>query len=193
MTIITTARRLSLAIAATSSLLVGVAGFSGSAFAASHADTNPNGFVNVETCTSLSGSVTVTPGLRRKAHAESAVVSGSLDGCSFEGQSQPGQGSFTAIISGAASKKAGSLSGTFTANWPASAGLNPSNGTVTITNSSAGLYTISGSVTSGALVGTTLSSGYVVTGTHGNGTKNSPVTEQNFVNTAPFNLGRNGG
>ena len=128
-----------------------------------------------------------------KAHAESFVVAGTLDGCSDYGTAQAGQGSFTAIVSGNASKKSGTLSGTFTANWPASSGLNPSNGTVTISNTTQGVYTVSGSVTSGAWTGTSLSTGYVVTSTQGTGSKLNPITEQNFVNTAALNLGRNNG
>ena len=190
---ITTTRRIALAVAAGSTLVLGVIAASGSASAITQRDTTPRGWVNVETCTSFSGAVNVMPGLRKKARVESAVVSGTLDGCSFEGQSQPGQGSFTATVSGSASVTAGTLTGTFTANWPSSSGLNPSNGNVTITTTSAGHYTVSGSVTSGALVGTSLSSGYVVTGTQGSGSKKSPIVEQNFVNTASFILGRNGG
>ncbi len=190
MTISTTARRTVLAVAATSSLLAGAAALSGSASAS---PVSPNGYVTVQTCTSLAGTVQLTPGLRVKAHAESAVVTGTLDGCSAYGQAQPGQGTFTAIVSGTASKSSGQLSGTFTANWPASSGLNPSNGTITVNTTSQGIYSIGGSVTGGAWTGSSLSSGYVVTGTQGAGTKRHPITEQTFVNTAPFNLSRNNG
>ena len=184
---ITIARRAVLAIAATSGILAGTAGL-----ADAHT-VNPNGYVIVQSCTSLSGTVTLSPGLRAKAHTETAVVSGTLDGCSAYGSGQPGQGSFTAVVSGMASTTAGTLTGTFTANWPASSGLNPSNGTVTITTVAKGQYTVGGSVTSGAWTGTNLSTGYVVTGTTGTGTKHNPITAQTFVNTSALQLGRNGG
>jgi hypothetical protein len=194
------ARRIALTIAATSTILGGAAAASGSAFAsqaplahAQHAAGQPLGWVTVQSCTSLVGSVTVNPGLRAKAHAETAVVTGTLDGCSSYGQAQPGQGSFTAVVSGNASKSTGTLSGTFTANWPVSSGLNPTNGTVTITTTSQGVYAVSGTVTSGAWTGSTLSTGYVVTGTQGTGTRRNPIVKQDFVNTAAFNLSRNGG
>jgi hypothetical protein len=183
---ITLARRIVLAAATTSAILAGTAGIAA-------AQTGPNGYVIVQTCTSLSGTVHLTPGLKAKAHAESAVVTGTLDGCSSYGTSQPGQGSFTAIVSGTASTTTGTLTGTFTANWPASSGLNPSNGTITITTVAKGQYAIGGVVTSGAWTGTSMSSGYVVTGTTGTGKKHDPITAQNFVNTSALSLGRNGG
>jgi hypothetical protein len=185
----TIARRAALAAASTATLAAGLAGTAGAASAA----VNPDGYVIVQTCTSLSGTVHLTPGLKAKAHAESAIVSGTLDGCSSYGSQQPGQGSFTAVVSGTASTTAGTLSGSFTANWPASSGLNPSNGTITITTLSKGQYAVSGSVTSGAWTGTSLSTGYVVTGTTGTGKKHDPITAQNFVNTSARSLGRTGG
>jgi hypothetical protein len=188
----TLARRSILAVAATASLAAGATGFAGTANAAQSA-AGPDGYVIVQTCTSLSGTVHLTPGLRAKAHAESAVVTGTLDGCSSYGSAQPGQGNFTAVVSGTASTTSGTLTGTFTANWPASSGLNPSNGTITITTVGKGMYAVGGSVTSGAWTGTGLSTGYVVTGTTGTGRKHDPITAQNFVNTSALNLGRNGG
>ena len=191
MTITTTARRAVLASAAGVAVIAGLAGSAVAADAQQAA--KPNGFVYVETCTSLSGTVAITPGLKAKAHSETAVVSGTLDGCSSFGSPQPGQGSFTAVVSGTASTTAGTLTGTFTANWPASSGLNPSNGTITITTISKGMYGISGTVTSGAWLQNSLSAGYVVTGTTGKGTKHSPVVSQSFVNTTSLQLGHNGG
>lgn len=191
-----TARRSLLAAAATTTLLAAAAGLASTANAAQHSTHNsvqPRGWVVVESCTTLNGTVTINPGLKTKAHPESAVVSGTLDGCTFEGQSQPGQGSFTAIVSGTASTSTGTLTGTFTANWPPSSGLNPSTGNVTITTNSQGVYTVTGSVTGGALPGTALSTSYVVTGTTGTGSKHNPITGQTFVNSSPLNLGRNGG
>lgn len=181
-------RRAAVAVVATSGLLAGTAGI-----ASAHPAAGPDGFQIVQACTSLSGSVSLTPGLRAKAHAESAVVTGTLDGCSSFGAGQPGQGSFTAVVSGMASTTSGTLTGTFTANWPASSGLNPSNGTITITTVAKGQYAVGGAVTSGAWTGTSLSTGYVVTGTTGTGRKHSPIIVQNFVNTSALQLGRNGG
>jgi hypothetical protein len=188
MSITTTARRTVLASAACLTVIAGLAGA-----ADAHNAAQPNGFVYVETCTSLTGTVSITPGLKPKAHSETAVVSGTLDGCSSFGSPQPGQGSFTAVVSGTASTTAGTLTGTFTANWPASSGLNPSNGTITITTISKGMYGISGTVTSGAWLQNTLSAGYVVTGTSGKGTKHNPIVSQSFVNTQSLQLGHNGG
>ena len=191
MAISTTARRTILAATASTAVIAGLAGFAGAANAQTSA--KPNGFVYVETCTSLAGTVSITPGLKARARTESAVVSGTLDGCSSFGSQQPGQGTFTAVVSGSASATAGTLSGTFTANWPASSGLNPSNGSITITTISKGMYSISGTVTSGAWQQNSVSSGYVVTHTKGRGTKHNPIVSQSFVNTSSLQLGHNGG
>ena len=145
MTITTNARRIALTVAAATTILTGAAAMSGSAFAAqapaAHHDATPNGYSPVETCTSLVGSVHLNPGLRKRTHAESVVINGTLDGCNAYGQAQAGQGTFTAILAGNASTKTGQLTGTFTANWPASAGLNPSNGTIGISTTARGSYT----------------------------------------------------
>jgi hypothetical protein len=123
-------RRIGFTLASTATVVAGAAAVSGSAFAAPapvagvarQAGVQPQGYVTVQGCTSLAGSVTLTPGLRTRAHAETAVVTGTLDGCSSYGQPQPGQGSFTAVVTGTASKTSGTLTGSFTASWPACPG-----------------------------------------------------------------------
>ena len=185
------ARRISVAGAVTSAVL-GVAALSGSAVAAPAASTNdaasPAGYSPVEICTSLAGQVTITPGLVKKGKIESAVITGTLDGCTLYGQSQPGQGTFTAHLSGTASTTAGSLAGTWVANWPASSGLNPSSGSMTLNTTSLDVYSFGGSTTSGAFVGSLLQGAYLVTSTQGTGTKHNPITQQTFVNTAPLQI-----
>jgi hypothetical protein len=190
MTTFTATRRTVLAVAASAALLTGTAAFAAPTFAAaspagSHG-ASPNGWVPLEQGTSLAAKDSLQPGLRKKAHAESGVLSGTLDGCNFEGQGQAGQGSLTIVFSGTASLNAASLTGTFTANWPASSGLNPSNGTITISSGTRGSYSLSGTVTSGAFTGEPFQGAYVVTGMTGTGRKHDPVTAQTIVNTAPI-------
>src|SRR5215831_2106218 len=61
----------------------------------------------------------------------------------------------TAVMSGTANVNAENFSGTFTINWPAGSGFNPSNGNLTVTEAN-GLENVSGTVTSGFDTGTAL-------------------------------------
>jgi hypothetical protein len=159
---------------------------------AAHAATD--GIIVRDRCTGVTGQVSYQPGLlSSKAQQVHAVLSGTTTGCSdaFAG-TLGGSGSFTAVLSGHASPAAENFSGTFTINWPASAQLNPSNGTLTVTESN-GTETVSGVVTSGALVGSPISLSYVTTASTGTGAKKHPVTAQSFTNTQPLQLTQNEG
>jgi hypothetical protein len=97
---------------------------------------------------------------------------------------------FSAMLNGNSSLAAENFSGTFTIDWPASAGLNPSNGTVTVTESG-GTESVNGMVTSGAFTGSPISVTLKTTANTGTGTKRHPVTAQTFVNTTPLQLTQN--
>jgi hypothetical protein len=191
-----TARRVRTALVTTVAAAASVAGVLGmggvaGASTASHA---PRGFVVIDTCTSVSGKIIYTPGLRKAVLKQvSAVLTGTTAGCSdiFNGP-ESGTGTFTAVLSGKADLAAENFSGTFTINWPASSGFNPSNGSLTITDSS-GLETVSGSVSSGFDTGTAFALQYVTTGNKGTGTKAKPVTSQTYTNTQALTLSRNEG
>jgi hypothetical protein len=153
-----------------------------------------NGWVTIDTCTGVSGKITYSPGLRKtRLKNQSAVLTGTTSGCSdiFSGP-MSGTGTLTAVLSGNASLASENFSGTFTINWPAGTGFNPSNGNLTITESG-GLETVSGSVTSGFDTGTALSFQYVITGKKGSGSALHPVTAQTYTNTQSLALARNGG
>jgi hypothetical protein len=192
----TAARRVRTALVTTVAAAASVAGVLGmggvaGASTASHA---PRGFVVIDTCTSVSGKITYTPGLRKAALKQvSAVLTGTTAGCSdlFSGP-ESGTGTFTAVLSGKADLAAENFSGTFTINWPAGSGFNPSNGSLTVTESS-GLENISGSVSSGFDTGTAFALQYVTTGNKGTGTKAKPVTSQTYTNTQSLTLSRNEG
>lgn len=174
---------------------VGLAGglFAGLAGAA-NAQVQPAGYTTVDSCTSVSGSIHYSPGLRKLLQRQtSAVLSGTTSGCSdaFSGP-MSGSGSFTAILSGKVSLAAENFSGTFTINWPGGT-LNPSNGTLAVNAQGNQQYLVTGTVTGGADTGTVLSFGYLTTSQTGTGTKLHPVTSQQFVNTAPLALARNFG
>ena len=82
--------------------------------------------------------------------------------------------------------------GTFTINWPAGSGFNPSNGNLTATESN-GVENVSGTVTSGFDTGTALAWQYVITGNTGRTGTKKGVTAQTYTNTQPLNLSRNEG
>jgi len=190
------ARRIRTALAATAAAgagLAGLLGISGVANA-STAHAIPNGYVAIDTCSSVAGKITYSPGLRTSyAKAQHAVLTGTTGGCNdiFSGP-MSGSGTFTAILSGTASVNAENFSGTFTINWPSSTGYNPSNGTLGVTEAN-GVETISGTVTSGFDTGTALALQYVTTGNTGRGTRLHPVTAQAYVNTQSLSLSRNTG
>ena len=169
----------------------GLLGIGGIAQASTHA---PNGWVVTDTCTSVAGSVSYSPGLRNTVMRKTqAVLTGTTSGCSdiFSG-AESGTGTLTAVLSGKADKAAENFSGTFTINWPASSGFNPSDGSLSVTESN-GLENISGSVTSGAFTGAEVAMQYVITGHKGAGTKAHPITQQTYTNTQSLNLSRNEG
>jgi hypothetical protein len=171
--------------------LAGVLGMGGVAHAASHA---PNGYVTIDTCTGVSGKIIYTPGMVKvKKPLIHAVLTGTTSGCSdiFSG-AVGGTGTLTAVMSGHANLSAENFSGTFTINWPAGSGWNPSNGNLTVTEVN-GLETVSGSVTSGFDTGTAFAMQYVITGKTGQGTALHPVTAQTYTNTQSLTLSRNEG
>ena len=160
---------------------------------AAHAAT-PDGYVTVQSCTAVSGSTTFTPGLRHTAVKQSGLLSATLSGCSSSiFGPEAGTGTLTAVLSGVSSVSAVSMTGTAVINWPASSGLNPSTGTVRLSGPVAGLYTVSGSITTGAYTGSPFGTQLFVTGTNAgaNGTKAHPVKTQSFVNSAPFTASQN--
>jgi hypothetical protein len=173
--------------------LLGVGGIAqASTHAASH--TRPDGWVVTDTCTGVSGSISYSPGMRNTVlKKEQAVLTGTTSGCSdiFTG-AESGTGTLTAVLSGTADKAKENFSGTFTINWPASSGFNPSDGSLSVTESS-GLENISGTITSGAFTGAEVAMQYVITGHTGAGTKGHLITAQTYTNTQSLNISRNEG
>ena len=171
--------------------LAGVLGMGGVAQAATHA---PNGYVTIDSCTGVAGKITFSPGMVKfKKPLIHAVLTGTTSGCAniFNGP-ESGTGTLTAVMSGHANLSAQNFSGTFTINWPASSGFNPSNGNLTVTEAN-GLENVSGTVTSGFDTGTAFALQYVVTGQTGRGTAAHPVTAETYTNTQPLTLSRNEG
>jgi len=186
--------RARLALVSTVAAGAGLAGVLGVAGTASASTGQPNGFVVVTSCTSVQGKITYTPGLRTSVlKPVTAVLTGTISGCSniFTG-AIPGTGQITAVLSGTADKNAENFGGTFTINWPAGSGFNPSNGNLTVTEAN-GLENVSGSVTSGFDTGTALAWQYVITGHTGRTGTKKGITAQTYTNTQSLNLSRNEG
>lgn len=190
-------RRAAVAVAtvgAAGSLLAGLAGAATASAATVHPAAHPNGTVTVDGCTSVSGSLNFTPGLRTTlARNTTAVLTATTAGCSdaFSGP-MAGTGSLSEVLTGSASLAAENFSGTFTINWPGGS-LAPSNGTVSVRAQGNHQYAMTGTVTSGADTGAFVQLGYLTTLNKGNGTKRHPVVAQQFVNTSQLSLTRNGG
>ena len=171
--------------------LAGVLGMGGVAHAASH---GPNGFVTIDTCTGVAGKISYSPGIVKVTKKNvQAVLTGTTSGCSdiFSG-AIGGTGTITAVMHGKVNLSTENFSGTFTINWPAGSGFNPSNGNLTVTEAN-GLENVSGSVTSGFDTGTAFAMQYVVTGQTGAGGPKHPVTAQTYTNTQSLTLSRNEG
>jgi hypothetical protein len=173
---------------------LGLAGALAMGSAASASTGNPDGFAVYTSCTGVSGSISISPGLHAlKPRTVQEVLTGTTSGCSniFDGQLS-GTGTLTAVMSGSATYKAQNLSGTFTINWPASSGYNPSNGTLS-TSESNGVETVTGSVTSGFETGAEFALQYVITGHTGKPKSTAGVTGETYTNTQPLTLSVNTG
>lgn len=163
--------------------------------ATAHANVTPDGYVTVEQCSNLNGTITYAPGLRTKAKAVSAVIQGTIGGCADAfGGAYPGLGTFTATLSSPAASLANNAEvGTYVINWPVASGLNPSTGTINLSGPLSNVLGVQGSGTGGALVGTALGTSLFIVGQTGSGSRKHPVTQQTFTNTLPLKLSRNSG
>src|SRR4051812_9933466 len=151
---------------------------------ASLAGTAQAGYSTVEQCTALSGTITYTPGLKAKPGAVTAVIQGTIAGCSGQNGAQAGTGTFFAQLSSpAASKTVNNEAGTFVINWPAASGLNPTTGVVNMSGPNGAQLVLNGQDRAGAYASGVLSSGLAVTGQT---LRRKTVLTQSFVNTLPL-------
>jgi hypothetical protein len=184
-------RRVRAALLTTAIAGAGLSGVLGAGVA--HASTGhasrPDGFAVDTSCTTVAGSIQVSPGLHAvRARNVQEVLTGTTSGCSniFAG-ALSGTGTLTATMSGTATYKAQTLSGTFTITWPASSGFNPSNGALWATESK-GVETVSGTVNSGFETGLELTTQYAITGHTGQPRSRNGVTAETYTNTQPLDL-----
>src|SRR4051812_38033293 len=149
----------------------------------------PAGFVVVAQCSSLTGTVTYTPALHKRTKLIHETITGTVSGCSGEGMTLSGTGSFSASLSGNATTLANNESGTFVINWPSF--FNPTTGTIHTTGPTSSQYAVSGQSTGGAFTGGVLGGGWFVTGQKLTGKKDNQVASETFVNTKPITISRN--
>jgi hypothetical protein len=158
---------------------------------AASADARVAGYSTVEQCTSLSGTITYTPGLVKNGHPVTAILNGTLNGCSGYGTAQAGSGSIVATLSAPnANAAANNETGSFVINWPAASGLNPTTGSLNLLGPTSNLYNLQGADRAGAYTGALLSSQLFITGQNpgATATKRHPITQQTFVNTQPLQI-----
>jgi hypothetical protein len=144
----------------------------------------PSGWVTVQQCTSVTGTITYSPGLTGTLTNQTVTLTATLSGCSNLNGAEAGSGTLTASLTGSASTASVlGLNGTATIDWPASSGLNPSNLAFGFAGPSGGDYTIGGTVSSGAF--TTLP----VRGTIAPitaATSGGAITKQTFTAASPL-------
>jgi len=154
---------------------------------ASLAGTAQAGYSTVEQCTGVAGTITYTPGLKAKPHAMTAIVTGTLTGCSGQNGAQAGTGTFFAQLSSPnASATANNEAGTFVINWPAASGLNPTTGSLNLLGPNAGMYNLQGADHAGAYASGVLSGALAITAQTLGTAKKHPIVAQSFVNTLPL-------
>lgn len=177
-----TPRRIALAVAALAATGGTVLATAGVAVA---------GTVDAETCTSFTGTQLIHPGYAKGTKSEKVTLTGTISGCTDEfGDPQPGNGTVVATLTGSGNKKSATLSGSVTINWPASTGLEPTTGSLSVAGSPTVSETVTGETTGGAYVGNYISSSIVTTST----TKHEKaIVASQFTNSSNFTLSHNGG
>jgi hypothetical protein len=174
-----TSKLISLALAAASIASV----------SAGTAQAAPRGYVVVAQCTGLTGNITYSPALRKRAKAVHETITGTVSGCTGEGMTLSGTGTFSASLSGSAGTMLNDESGTFVINWPSF--FNPTTGRLSTAGPSTGQYTASGQDSGGAFTGGVLGAGWFVTGQTLTGKKHNQVAAETFVNTKPITISQN--
>ena len=117
-----------------------------------------------------------------------AVVSGTLSNCNFDGTGQTFSGTVFGELTGTASRSAASLTGNLAVTWPSDANLNPTISPVSISTSS-GTYNIVGTIGAGAGAGTgeQLWASYAKIGT----SKINGGTSEKILGSKPFGIFEN--
>jgi hypothetical protein len=146
----------------------------------------PNGWAPTEECVNWSGTVKYFPALTSTAKSETAVLTGTLSNCNFDGTGQTYSGTIFGDLTGTASTKTASLSGSVAVAWPADSGLSPTIANISITPAAPG-YSWYGTITAGATTGEELWGSYDKIST----TKLTGGTQWNILGSAPVGIYEN--
>jgi hypothetical protein len=169
--------------------LAGLLGSSGSALAST-----PHGWAVVESCASVAGKVTYKTGLlNSKPRVTNGKLQATISSCGdvYNGP-VGGTGALSAALTGTAKVGAENFTGTFTIDWPASTGLNPSSGSIIVTES-AGVESVYGTISAGAFTTAPIQLAYQNVANTGKGTVKHPITAQRFINTQQLAVKENFG
>jgi hypothetical protein len=174
-------------------VLAGVAAASVGAAGAASASTvghraHPDGWAPTEQCQTWSGTVKYFPALGSTSKSETAVISGTLSNCNFQGTPQTFSGSVFGVLSGKATGTGATLSGNVAVTWPSDANLEPTISPITLSGSSSA-YSFYGTPSAGAGTGQQLNGSY----DRISAKKISGGTSQSILGSAPFQLEVNDG
>jgi hypothetical protein len=173
-------------------MLAGVAaasiGTAGAASASTAHHVHPNGYAPTEQCLNWSGTIKYFPALTKTSHAVTAVLTGTLSNCNFDGTAQTYSGTVFGDLTGTATKTGGSLSGNVAVTWPADANLEPTISPISVSGS-ASAFSFYGTPSAGAGTGQQLNGSYDAISSKAI----SAGTSQNILGSAPFQLEVNDG
>ena len=149
------------------------------------------GVIHPETCGTVTGMQVIHHGYVKATKSEQVTLTATLSSCSDQfGDSQPGDGTLVATLTGSGNKTSTNLSGTATIDWPASAGLNPTNASISLTGAPKGTESFYGTTTSGAYTGDEVGGGIVTTTTKKHG---GAIVSSQFIGSSPLTISYNGG
>lgn len=158
----------------------------GPSLASTHHGVHPNGWVPTEECLNWSGTVQYFPALGATAKSVTAVLNGTLSNCSFDGTGQSFSGTIFGDLTGTASTKTATLSGTVAVAWPSDSGLSPTIANISISPKAPG-YSWNGTITAGATTGEQLWGSYDKVGTK----KITGGSQWNILGSAPVGIYEN--
>jgi hypothetical protein len=172
------------AVAGVVAVTVGTAGTA----LASTAAPRVTGFAPTEQCLNWSGTVKYFPRLNSTSQKVTAVISGTLSNCNFEGTPQTFSGSVFGVLTGTATGSAATLSGNVAVSWPSDANLSPTISPVSVSTANS-TYSFFGTPSAGAGTGEQLNGAWDKISSK----RITDGTQQGILGSAPFQIEVNTG